>query len=485
MKDHPTELARAARTKIVATIGPASAGADMVRRLIVAGVDVFRLNFSHGSREDHAGYIRTIRRAAEGASEPVAVLQDLQGPRIRTGRLRGGETVELEEGKEVLLRSGEFAGDSERIAVDYEHLAEDVEPGDEIVLKDGLIELKVLSVAGDGVRCRVSSGGELGEKEGINLPGVHLSISSPTQKDLEDLRFGLEQGVDFVALSFVQAREDVNRLKAAVEDYTDGEREVPVIPKIEKPEAVERLREILEVSGGVMVARGDLGIEMPTEAVPAAQKKIIRTANSLGLPVITATQMLDSMVQNARPTRAEASDVANAILDGTDAVMLSGETSIGRHPVEAVKVMNSISRETEGWVAAQGGASPPRMEEAAHEMQHALAGAACMVARSLDAAAIVPFTITGDTARYVSQRRPGTPIYALTPSDRTYRRLALLWGVHAVKLEMFETTDEMIQQGRTRLLESGLVERGDSVVFVAGASTRTPGGVNMLKIEQF
>ncbi len=473
------------RTKIVATLGPASGQPAMVRRLIQAGVDVFRLNFSHGDHETHAGYIRTIRRVAEEFRSPVAILQDLQGPRIRTGALRGGEPVNLEEGAEVTLRYGEFEGDAEAIAVNYRHLAEDVNAGDRIMLSDGLIELEVREAGAEQVRCRVLVGGSLDEHQGINLPGVRLSISSPTQRDLEDLRFGIAHDVDFVALSFVQTAGDVLRLRSAVKEAAGEKVELPIIPKIEKPEAVENLREILLVSDGVMVARGDLGIEMRTEEVPAVQKRIIRTANRLGRPVITATQMLESMVESPRPTRAEASDVANAILDGTDAVMLSAETSIGRYPVEAVRMMDRIAREIEGHLGEDGGPPAPDVEEITDKTQHALARAACMVARRVGAAGIVPFTITGGTARYVSQRRPGAPILALTPEEKTFRRLALLWGVRPVMLEVFETTDEMIEQGHRRLQELELVSAGDSVVYVAGASTQTPGGADMLKIQQF
>jgi pyruvate kinase len=471
------------RTKIVATLGPASGEPALVRRMVAAGVDVFRLNFSHGDHEAHARYVQMVREAAEEADGPVAIMQDLQGPRIRTGRLAGGP-LELAPGDELTLRPGDFPGDREAIAVSYDPLARDVEAGDRIMLSDGMIELSVLSAEGDAVRCRVEVGGSLGENEGINLPGVALSISAPTEKDLCDLRFGVEQGVDYVALSFVQTADDVRRLKNAMAECgcEDGP---PVVAKIEKPEAVENLRDILQAADGVMVARGDLGIEMPTEAVPAAQKRIIRMANRLGVPVITATQMLESMVESPRPTRAEASDVANAILDGTDAVMLSGETSVGRYPLEAVRIMDRIARRIEGLWRAEAGPHPPDVEEVDRPQQHALAEAACAIAEKLGAAAVVSFTLTGGTAGYISQRRPDTPIYALTPDERTYRRLALLWGVEPVMLDVFESTDEMIEQGRERLLERGLVSSGDVVVYVAGASTNTPGGTDMLKIQRF
>jgi pyruvate kinase len=451
------------RSKIVATLGPATESLEQISRLVQAGVDVFRLNFSHGTHEDHASLVANVRRAAEQAGCSVGILQDLQGPRIRTGLLRNHEPVQLEEGAQLNLRPGRFHGTATDLGISYPELAQDVSEGDRILLADGEIELEVQGTQDDAVRCRVVVGGELGERKGINLPGVDLGIANPTRKDIQDLRFGLEQGVDWVALSFVSRAGDVLRLKEEINRA--GGPDVPVIPKIERPRALENLREILLVSDGVMVARGDLGIELPAEKVPAAQKHIIKMANQLGVPAITATQMLDSMIHSPRPTRAEASDVANAILDGTDAVMLSGETSIGDHPVRA---------------------SPaPEIEGDVNRQQHALAEAACSVADELNAAGIVAFTQTGSTARYVSQRRPEAPVYALTPDKRTQRRLALLWGVEALMLDDFETTDEMVESGGRRLRELGLMSQGDTVVYVAGASTRTPGGTDLIKLVRF
>jgi pyruvate kinase len=388
------------RTRIVATVGPASAGERELALLAKAGVDVFRLNFSHGTRRSHAEAVEHIRRVREGLGRPIALMQDLQGPRIRTGRLAGGGPIDLPAGARLVIAAGDFEGDAKRIATTYVDLARDVKAGDTILLSDGLIELLVEDVKGPEIVCRVVDGDQLGEHKGMNLPGVELSIHSPTDKDLEDLAFGVELGVDAVALSFVRSADDVRRLKAELARL--GAPDVPVIAKIERPEAVERVESILECADGVMVARGDLGIEMPPETVPAAQKHIIAAANRAGAPVITATQMLDSMVHNRRPTRAEASDVANAILDGTDAVMLSAETAVGSHPVEA-----------------------------------------------------------------------------------TYRRLALVWGVHPVLFPVFDSTDEMIERGEARLLELGLAHVGDTMVCVAGASTNTAGGTDMLKIHYF
>ena len=476
------------RTKIVATVGPACGTPKMIRELVTAGVDVFRLNFSHGDHESHARYIEIIRKAAADAQAPVAVMQDLQGPRIRTGALRDHKPVRLKERAEVTLRPGDFEGDAETVAVNYGPLAAEVKEGDSILLSDGLIELSVISTDGKQVRCHVTSGGKLGEHKGINLPGVRLSIASPTEKDIADLHFGIEHEVDFVALSFVRSADDVLRLKQAMREYQPSRGQstsIPVIVKVEKPEAVTHLHEILRVAEGVMVARGDLGIEMPAESVPAVQKKILRMANQLGVPAITATQMLESMVRSPRPTRAEATDVANAILDGTDAVMLSAETSVGRYPAKAVRMMDRIAQETEQLRWEERAAVPPEVESVGNQQQHALATAACGIAHELDAAGIVPFTLTGSTARYISQRRPDVPIYALTPNPQTYRRVTLLWGVHPVMLDVFESTDEMIERGQKRLRDLGLASPGDVFVYVAGASTNTPGGTDMLKIHRF
>jgi len=471
-------------TKIVATVGPASETPEMIGRLIEAGVDVFRLNFSHGDHETHFRAIETIRKAA-GTGHHVAIMQDLQGPRIRTGLLKSGRQVELKQGDTLTLQAGNFAGDGTTIAVNYDRLARDLRKDDRVLLCDGLIELCVVSSDATRARCRVIAGGMLGEHKGINLPGVKLSISAPTEKDIQDLRFGLDNGVDYVALSFVGAAGDVNRLKEEMADYKGHTGIVPVIVKIERPEAIDRLEEILAVSDGVMVARGDLGIEVPAEIVPVVQKRIIRTANEMGLPVITATQMLDSMIRAPRPTRAEASDVANAILDGTDAVMLSGETSVGSYPEKAVRMMNSIAATTEELLSRKSTMIPPYADDTGADSQRSLSHAACTIAEQIHAAAIVCFTMTGSTACSISQRRPPVPIYALTPDGHTCCRLSLLWGVCPVMLSVFHSTDEMIQQGERRLLELNLTGPGDTVVCVAGGATNTPGGTDMLKIHRF
>jgi len=456
----------------------------MLRRLMDAGVDVFRLNFSHGDMDTHAGYVRDIRRIAGEAGVQVAILQDLQGPRIRTGRLVDGGPVMLENGAEVVLRPGSFDGDAACIAVSYAGLPGDVSAGDVVLIADGLLELRVLESDANEARCRVIVGGELGERKGMNLPGTKLGLTAPTSRDIEHLRLGVELGVDYVALSFVADPLDVQRLREEMR-LIDPAADIPIISKIERPVAVEKLDGILRVSDAVMVARGDLGIELPAETVPIIQKQIIRAANVLGKPVITATQMLDSMVKAPRPTRAETTDVANAILDGTDAVMLSAETSIGAYPVETVLMMDRIAGQAEQLLREGGGGRPPLIERQGDHVQHALARAACQVAEEIGAAAIVVFTNTGGTARKISQRRPHTALFALTPNEQTRRRLSLVWGVQAIMVDMFASTDMMIAEGLQLLGSMQLVAPGQTVVCIAGPSSNTAGGTDMLKIHRF
>ena len=471
------------RTSIVATVGPACETEVALAQLIEAGVDVLRLNFSHGTLERHAEAIERIHRLRARTDRPVAIMQDLQGPRIRTGRLQGGQPVQLVPEDTVVIAPGDFEGDKHRIATGYAGLARDVVPGNTILLCDGTIELNVTAVDGEDIVCRVVAGGELGERKGMNLPGVDVSLRPPTDKDLADLAFGVEHGVDYVALSFVRSGEDVARLREELDRL--GAADTPVIAKIERPEAVADIGAILARADGLMVARGDLGIEMPTENVPTAQKHIIAAANKACVPVITATQMLDSMVHSRRPTRAEASDVANAILDGTDAVMLSAETAIGQYPVRAVEMMRRIAGQAERLLAEQPIRRGVDLSDAAAVRQQALASAACEVTERLAFSGVVAFTMTGATARYLSQRRPAFPIYALTPVQTTFRRLALIWGVQPVLFHVFDTTDEMIERGEARLLELGLAGVGDTMVCMAGGSTNTPGGTDMLKIHYF
>ena len=464
------------RPKIVATIGPASRSPEMLERLVRAGVDVVRLNFSHGTHEQHLEVIRSVRAISERLQRPVALLQDLSGPKIRTGKVRGGE-IELRDGARLAITTDEAVeGTPELIATTYDPLPRDVRAGDRILLDDGNLELRVLSGADERVECEVLHGGALKSNKGMNLPGVSLSTPALTEKDRRDLAFGVAQGVDYVALSFVRQAADVEECKALI--AAAGAR-TPVIAKIEKREAVNDLAGVLEVTDGVMVARGDLGVELSTEEVPTLQKRIIQMANGAGKVVITATQMLESMIESARPTRAEASDVANAILDGTDAIMLSAETASGRFPEEAVETMARIARYTEQHYGLRG---PQRVVGTGSMVARSLARVAATVAEELDCPLIVAFTESGQTARLVSAFRPQALIAAVTYNEATYRQLALWWGVLPVRSEFAPTTDEMVVRGEALLREKGLVKPGETVLMLGGQS-HTAGATNMLRVH--
>ncbi|HOX39823.1 MAG TPA: pyruvate kinase [Candidatus Brocadiia bacterium] len=479
------------RTKIVATLGPSVRSLDRIEAILKEGVDVARVNFSHGDHEEHGKAMRDIRAKAAELGLPVAILQDLSGPKIRTGRLKGGAPVELVTGRTLRLTIKEIEGDAERVSVNYPRLCGDCRKGDRILLSDGAIELRVTEVGASEVVTEIVDGGTLGERKGVNLPGVRVSIPALTKKDDEDLAFGLSQDVDYVALSFVRGPDDIKLLRnrMAMLDHT-----APIIAKIEKPEAIERLDDILNECDGVMVARGDLGVEMSPADVPILQKQIISECRSRGLPVITATQMLESMTENPRPTRAEAADVANAIFDGTDAIMLSGETSVGKFPVEAVKMMALIAVRAEAEMRRRGPfyASTrqlcpmiaPDCAKDAVPIEMATADAACAAAQAVGASLVAAFTLTGATATHLSQRRPQVPVVAFTPREDTYRRLCLRYGVRPMMIPTFESTDQMILQGEGLLLQNGLAEKGDVIVCVAGASTNTAGGTNMLKLHR-
>ncbi|HEX2914929.1 MAG TPA: pyruvate kinase [Chloroflexia bacterium] len=476
------------RTKIVATVGPASWDEPIMRHLIQEGVNVFRLNFSHARQEQTVQIIKQIRRLSEEQGRSVAILQDLQGPRIRTGEVaKEVGSVELEAGKEVVLTTRPVvATGPEEIGVDYTDLPLDVKPGNTILINDGLIELSVISATTEDVRCVVINSGPLSSHKGINVPGVTLRVPTITEKDMSDLRFGVENDVDYVALSFVRRGEDIRRLKELIREYAGPDKpeiELPlVVAKIEKHEAITNFDEILEETDGIMVARGDLGVEMPAEQIPVLQKMIIRKCNLAGKPVITATQMLDSMIRNPRPTRAEATDVANAILDGTDAIMLSGESANGLYPVESVRVMARIARTTEEEVLFK----QPRLDEEltrAFSVTDAISQAVCGIGREMHAAALIPTTSSGHTARMVSRNRPQLPIYAVTHHPRTLRRLDLVWGVHSLLCERYESTDEMLARAEEVVLTAGLVKEGDTVVITAGVPIGTPGQSNLLKVH--
>jgi pyruvate kinase len=466
------------RTKIVATIGPASRDRKVLESLAQAGVDVVRLNFSHGEHAQHLEVIHSVRDIAKALGRPIALLQDLSGPKIRTGRLKGGGPVDLKQGARVRVTIDEtIEGTADLISTTYDPLPRDVAKGDKILLDDGNLELKVLGASLDEVECEVVHGGLLKPNKGMNLPGVKLSTPALTEKDRRDLAFGIANGVDYVALSFVRQAADVEECKALIKSHGGS---APVIAKIEKREAMDDLPSILEVTDGVMVARGDLGVELSTEEVPTLQKRIIEMANAAGKVVITATQMLESMIEHARPTRAEASDVANAILDGTDGIMLSAETASGKYPVDAVATMARIALYTEEYGSFGG---PARVTGGSPSMvARSLARVASTVAEELNCKLIVAFTESGSTARLVSSYRPRAPIAAVTYNDDTYRRLALWWGVVPVKSEFAPTTDEMIVRGEELLKRKGLVTSGDTILMLAGQS-HTTGATNMLRVH--
>jgi pyruvate kinase len=453
----------------------------MIEELILAGANGFRLNCSHGDHDYFRPLIATIRDTSRRLSKPVSILMDLQGPKIRTRTLKDHLPVELTKGSRFVITIRDVEGTAECVSTTYRALPADVRPGDTILVDDGNLELRVLETTETDVHTEVVIGGILKEKKGINLPGVQVSAPSLTDKDMTDARFGAEMDVDYIALSFVRTAQDVQALRDLLADL--GRADLRIIAKIEKPEAVQNLREILEASDGVMVARGDLGVEMAAEKVPLIQKMIIDRANRSEKLVITATQMLESMVNSARPTRAEASDVANAILDGTDVVMLSQETAAGKYPVRAVVTMAAIARyteEDEDVSAINEFSRPQRLTNFTHGIVHSARAAAV----ELQAKGILVFTQSGFTASLASSQRPPCPIVAFSPLERTCWRLALVWGVHPMKFEReIPDTDEMIKKGEEMLLAAGLVEKGDVVVVVSGTQPQR-GATNMMKIER-
>jgi pyruvate kinase len=461
--------------KIVCTLGPASNSSEMIVRLMEAGMDVARLNFSHGTHEDHARTIERVREASARLSTPIGILADLQGPKIRTGALKDKQPVQLVTGQRFTISIHSIAGTSEGVSTTYKRMARDVSRGDRILLGDGLIELRVLSTTSTSVLCKVVNGGLLGEHKGINLPGVKLRIPAVTPKDHEDLVFALEQGANFVAVSFVRSAKDVLQAKKAI---SRQKQDVPVIAKLEKPEAIDNLDEILSVSDAVMVARGDLGVEMSPEKVPVVQKQIIARACEARRPVITATQMLESMTQNPRPTRAEASDVANAVFDGSDALMLSAETASGAYPLEAVQMMDRIIREAEA-----NNAHILRPQPAQFNIAETASELICHASEELHMKVIAVFTETGSTARLVSKHRPRRPIIAFSTLQETRRRLSLNWGVFPRTIGKVADIEELVQAAEKRLLEEHLVQRGDVVGIVAGTPLFVGGTTNFMKFH--
>ncbi len=467
------------RTKIVATIGPASREPQVLRAMIEAGATTLRLNFSHGTHEEHQRNIRLIRQTSFELNQPVAILQDLQGPKIRLGQFENGSIV-LQKGDPFILTNRPVKGTQEMSSVTYDRLAQEVPEGASILLDDGKVEMRVEKVdrTTEELHCRVVVGGPLSNSKGVNFPGVYLSIKALTDKDRKDLTFGLDQGVDWIALSFVRNPQDVLEIKELI---SNAGKHVPVIAKIEKHEAIEQMEEILPLCDGVMIARGDLGVELPAEDVPILQKRLIALANQLGIPIITATQMLDSMAYNPRATRAEISDVANAILDGTDAVMLSNETAVGKYPVEAVATMARIATRIEEDMLASR--SDRSIQTTKRSIPNAISQAVGHIAEQLEAAAIMTLTKTGATARNVSKFRPKTPVLAITPHVDVARQLQLVWGVKPLLVLDLPSTSQTFQAAINVALEKNLVLEGDLVVMSAGTLQGVPGSTDLIKVE--
>ncbi len=468
---------RPVRTRIVCTIGPATDSPETLERLVRAGMNVARLNFSHGTREEHGRTITAVRAAAARVGRPVAVMQDLAGPKVRIGAIGSG-TVTLEAGQVFTITSRSVPGDSEEVSVTYRGLPGDVSPGDVLLLSDGALELAVEETSGEDILCRVIVGGPLSSHKGINLPAGTITAPVLTEKDREDLAFGIERGVDFVALSFVRTADDVALARRAADELG---RRVPLIAKIEKHEALDHVDEILESVDAMMIARGDLGVEIPIERVPRVQKMLIAKANSAAKPVITATQMLGSMVDNPRPTRAEVTDVANAILDGSDAVMLSEETAIGRYPVDAVRMMAPTAEDVESEYPFRAWDSKFE-DEPSSGSEEAIAHSACRIAERTGAAAIITLTQSGSTARLVAKYRPRETILAVTPSEATYRSLSLVWGTVPLLVESSDDYDANERRAIRLALESGFVPPGGRVVITAGLPLHVPGTTNSIKV---
>ena len=467
------------RTKIVCTIGPGTCSASAIKGLLEAGMDVARINFSHGTHQEHASYMRTLRKVAKQVGLPLAIMQDLPGAKDRTGKLKKG-MVELKENASFVLTTRDVLGDEHRVSVDLPDLPKNVKPGDKIFLDDGTIELRVVATSNTDVNCQVIASGKLGEDKGINIPGIVSTTASVTEEDWNHLFLGLKHEVDFVALSFIREAEDVIRVRHF---FQQKGTETPLIAKIERREALENLDAILEAADGAMVARGDLGIEIPIQRVPIAQKEIIQKCNHLGKPVIVATQMLESMVRAPSPTRAEVTDIANAIFDGADALMLSEETAVGNYPEEAVTMMARITVEAESALpyaeilTSKGKDIQPQTDDA-------ISYAACHTAHQLGAVAIIAFTSSGSTARRVAKYRPPVPILAITPSHTTQRQLSISWGVRAFQVPEPSRIADLFARGARIARETGLAHDGDLIVITGGVPIGVSGSTNLLKVER-
>jgi pyruvate kinase len=470
-------------TKIIATIGPQSRDEATISGMVASGLNVVRMNFSHGSYDFHLETIETVRKVSRKMDVPIGILMDLQGPKLRTGGLKK-ETVTLNRGDLIELTTEDIVGDWKRISIDYDRLPREARKGERILLDDGNIELRVEETLAHGVMCRIMNGGTIRSHRGVNFPESRISVSAITDKDMEDLSFGIAHGVDFVALSFVRTARDIVQLRGLMKK---AGRELPVVAKIEKPEAVENIDEIIAETDGIMVARGDLGAETSPQEVPILQKLIIGKCNVAGKPVITATQMLESMIKNPRPTRAEAADVANAIFDGTDCVMLSGETAVGDYPLQAVQVMDTIARRTEQEILRrkeQHEYIEPRRFPGKGNIADNVCYNATHLADSLNVKFIVSFTLSGRTASLVSRYRPSMPIIAMSPSEEVLRRLSPLWGVYGVLIENVNTTEELFNRAEEILIESGLCEEGDMVLMVGGVPVLANSPTNMIKVHR-
>lgn len=467
------------KSKIVCTIGPASESLDMLKKLILAGMNVARLNFSHGDYVEHGNRIKNIRLASAELGKTVAILLDTKGPEIRTGKMKA-EPIELVQDEHIILTTEEILGDKDRISVTYMNLPKGVHIGSTILIDDGLIGLRVVGVSGTEIDCVVVNGGQIKSKKGVNVPGVKITLPGITEKDANDIVFGVEQGVDFIAASFVRKASDVLEIRQLLEKNNAAH--IQIISKIENQEGVDNLNEILEVSDGLMVARGDLGVEIPAEEVPLVQKLMIKKCNHVGKPVITATQMLDSMQRNPRPTRAEASDIANAIFDGTDAIMLSGETAAGKYPLESVQTMSRIAERAES--ALEYREILNRQSEAQQtSVTESISQSVVKSALDLEVKAIITSTESGYTARMVSKYRPKAPIFAVTPNLDVMRRMSLMWGVTPIYGEVAKTTDEMFELAVDSVMKQGYVRLGDLVIITAGVPVGRSGTTNLIKVH--
>ena len=465
------------KTKMVCTLGPASDSKEILTKMIQGGLNVARLNFSHGSHEEHAGRIQRIKEVRKELNIPVALMLDTKGPEIRTGDLKEGK-VTLETGKKIVLTSEQIEGDADRVSVSYEGLPDDLSVGNKILIDDGLIELNVDRIDGTEIYCSIDNGGVLGSKKSVNIPNVEINLPGLTPKDESDLIFGIKQKVDFVAASFVRKPQDVIAIRKVLENNGGGN--IQIISKIENREGVEKIDRILAVSDGIMVARGDLGVEIPAEEVPLVQKSIIKKCNLLGKPVITATQMLDSMIRNPRPTRAEVGDVANAVFDGTGAVMLSGETAAGAYPVQAVETMANIVEKTE---RSEEYINRQKPEHGELTITNAVSEAAVQIAANLDATAIIAATSSGHTPRMLSKYRPECTILAVSDKVSTVRRLTLSWGVYCMYMTELRDTDSMVHDSVQAAVELGVVKIGDLAVVAAGVPLGVQGNTNMIKVH--